>query len=257
MGKANLRDLAQAQHFFQRAFEIDPMFAPACTAMAMSFVYEGAAYASRPLIEAGRMADTWARRAVAIEPDDADAQASLAWSICLTGNMADALERLSLALSINPNSVWAHVVKGAALLFRSDRRSDARGAMLAALRLSPRDPLNAIPSMQIGISYYLERDYLNAFEKLKQVATRHPDFPLPYRFLAASLGQLSHFDEARAALRACIAVSPTSFDFYVRSRPPWFRPEDYEHMLEGLRKAGWDAQESAQRLADQSPSHPC
>ena len=46
-------DLAQAQHFFQRAFEIDPMFAPACTAMAMSYVYEGAAYASRPLIEAG------------------------------------------------------------------------------------------------------------------------------------------------------------------------------------------------------------
>ena len=99
--------------------------------------------------------------------------------------------------------------------------------------------------MQIGISYYLERDYLSAFEKLKQVTTRHPDFPLPNRFLAASLGQLGHLDEARAALRQCIAVSPTSFDFYVRSRPPWFRPEDHEHMLEGLRKAGWDAQASA------------
>jgi adenylate cyclase len=245
IGKNNLTDLASAQHFFQQAIKIDPMFAPACTAMAMSYVYAGAAYASCPLVEAGESADAWARRAVAIDPIDADAQASLAWSISMTGNIEDTMERLSRALSINTNSVWPHVVQGAALLFRSDRRSDAREAMLAALRLSPRDPLNVIPSMQIGISYYLERDYLSAFEKLKQVTTRHPDFPLPYRFLAASLGQLGHLDEARAALRQCIALSPTSFDFYVRSRPPWFRPEDHEHMLEGLRKAGWDAQASA------------
>jgi hypothetical protein len=26
---------------------------------------------------------------------------------------------------------------------------------------------------------------------------------------------------------------------YVRARVPWHRAEDYEHMLEGLRKAGW------------------
>jgi len=244
MGKNNFGDFAQAQHFFQRAFEIDPMFAPTCTAMAMSYVYEGAAYASRPLIEAGNMADLWARRAIAIEPNDAEGQASLAWSTAMSGNIADALERLSLALRINSNSVWSHVVRGAALLF-TGQPSEGREAMLSALRLSPRDPLNVIPSMQIGISYYFERDYLSAFGQLKQVTTRLPDFPLPYRFLAASLGQLGHHDEAQTALRQCIAVSPASFDFYVRSRPPWFRLEDYEHMLEGLRKAGWDAQENA------------
>ena len=33
---------------------------------------------------------------------------------------------------------------------------------------------------------------------------------------------------------------PKSFDMYVRQRAPWFRPEDYNHMLEGLRKAGWE-----------------
>jgi adenylate cyclase len=26
---------------------------------------------------------------------------------------------------------------------------------------------------------------------------------------------------------------------YVRKRVPWFRPEDHAHLLEGLRKAGW------------------
>jgi len=26
---------------------------------------------------------------------------------------------------------------------------------------------------------------------------------------------------------------------YVRGRVPWMRPEDHDHMIEGLRKAGW------------------
>jgi hypothetical protein len=36
-----------------------------------------------------------------------------------------------------------------------------------------------------------------------------------------------------------MAISQASFDFFVRQRPPWFRPEDHDHMLDGLRKAGW------------------
>ena len=45
-------------------------------------------------------------------------------------------------------------------------------------------------------------------------------------------------EEAHAALKKAIAIAPTSFDFYVRQRAPWHRPEDYAHTLEGLRKAG-------------------
>ena len=57
--------------------------------------------------------------------------------------------------------------------------------------------------------------------------------------LAASLGQLGCTDDARAALQTAIEVSPQTFELYVRSCPPWFRSDDHEHMLEGLRKAGW------------------
>jgi adenylate cyclase len=36
-----------------------------------------------------------------------------------------------------------------------------------------------------------------------------------------------------------MAVASNVFDAVVRNRPPFVRPEDQEHMLEGLRKAGW------------------
>jgi adenylate cyclase len=44
----------------------------------------------------------------------------------------------------------------------------------------------------------------------------------------------------RSLQQGAIALAPAAFDMYVRRRVPWQRPEDYAHMLEGLRKAGWE-----------------
>jgi len=62
---------------------------------------------------------------------------------------------------------------------------------------------------------------------------------MPYRWLAAALGQLGLADEANQALHTAMMVTPKAFDLFVSSRVPWHRQEDYEHMLDGLRKAGW------------------
>jgi adenylate cyclase len=73
----------------------------------------------------------------------------------------------------------------------------------------------------------------------QSVVRDFPDFFRPYRWLAASLGQLNRTNEAREALHQAMTISPESFELTVRQRQPWLRPEDYEHMLDGLRKAGW------------------
>ena len=64
---------------------------------------------------------------------------------------------------------------------------------------------------------------------------RSPTDGLPRRS-----GQLGRTAEAKEALEKAIAIAPATFDMYVRERVPWHRPEDYAHMLEGLRKAGWE-----------------
>jgi adenylate cyclase len=63
---------------------------------------------------------------------------------------------------------------------------------------------------------------------------------ISYRVLAAALGQLGQGEEAKRALGRAISLRPAAFEWFVRQRPPGFRAEDYEHMLEGLRKAGWE-----------------
>jgi adenylate cyclase len=58
--------------------------------------------------------------------------------------------------------------------------------------------------------------------------------------LVPALAQAGRLDEAKQALQQAMALAPKFFDMHVRQRLPWMRPEDYEHMLEGLRKAGWE-----------------
>lgn len=79
-----------------------------------------------------------------------------------------------------------------------------------------------------------------AVDTARRVIRLYPDFPLIYRWLAAALGQIGRVDEAHHALNKAIIIGGgSSFDTYVRERVPWHRVEDYEHMLDGLRKTGW------------------
>jgi adenylate cyclase len=92
---------------------------------------------------------------------------------------------------------------------------------------------------QVAISYYYEGDYIRSVEAARHTVARHPNVYPAYRWLAAALGQLGRTEDARAALQKALELSPEAFEFYTHRRPPWHRPEDYEHMLDGLRKAGW------------------
>ena len=46
-------------------------------------------------------------------------------------------------------------------------------------------------------------------------------------------------EEARAALDKAIGTAPAAFRLNVEQRPPWMGQDVHDHMLEGLRKAGW------------------
>jgi adenylate cyclase len=61
-----------------------------------------------------------------------------------------------------------------------------------------------------------------------------------YRWPAAALGQLGRKAEAKEWLEKAIFHAPAAFGMYVRNRVPWFRPEDHAHLVDGLRKAGWE-----------------
>jgi adenylate cyclase len=237
-GLGSTVDHERAKHFFLRAIELDPAFASPYSALAEAFLNDGAVYATLSLADAAKSSAAWAQKAIAIDPEDADAQAAMAYAAIVAGNSDEAHEHLRLARASNPNAPSVLYSEGVVLLFSGDSRQ-ARQSLLACLRLDPRGPRTAGMMQQIAISHYYERDYTKAVEAARQTVARYPVFHLTYRWLAAALGQQGRTKEAHVALRMAIELSPQSFEFYVRHRPPWHRPDNYEHMLDGLRKAGW------------------
>jgi adenylate cyclase len=143
-----------------------------------------------------------------------------------------------MALTCSVNSSWANGQKGA-ILIDSGSPAEGRELLPKALRLSPRDPANATVLNQIARSYSYEADYDSSVNVSTRLVTRYPDHPTAYIWLAAGLGQLGRPGEGHEALQKANDVSPRSFEMSVRIPHPWRRPEDHAHMIDGLRKAGW------------------
>jgi adenylate cyclase len=199
---------------------------------------ESGLFATRPVAEARISIKALALRAVSNDENDAEAHACLSWALNFDGDYEGALAEARRALAISPNLASAHRALGTTLIFAGEPR-EGLVALQTCIRLDPRDPLLHWHLNRVAIAHYYSGDYEATVDTARQLIRISPDFPLIYRWLAAALGQIGRVEEARDALEKAIIVGRGSFEMYVRERVPWHRPEDYEHMLDGLRKAGW------------------
>jgi adenylate cyclase len=234
VGRFSSEDNILAQQFFQRAIDLDPNFAGGYAGLALA-IRRG--LQRRGLLEEDSVLEI-ARRAVSLDPRDAEARARLAFMLLGQGDHDGAIAEVERALAISPNLANAHAVLGQILL-HTGRPQEGRIALEKSIRLDPRDTFAQLNLMNVAISFFLSREYDSAVEAAKRVVRAYPDFPHIYPWLVAALGQSGRIEEARQALQEAIAIAPAAFDLLIRRRPPWYRPEDLDHLIEGLRRAGW------------------
>ena len=239
LSEASPDDNTIAQKFFRQAIDLDPTFAGGYSGLALAQLQAAAVYQKLGLLEAQSSAEALARRAVALDGADAEARSCLGWALQARGELQGALSEIERALGMSPNLAVAHGQRGATLIF-AGRPKEGLAAVQTSIRLDPRDPFSAIRLLHIACGLYFSREYEEAIEAAKQLIRSYPDFPMIYRWPAAALGQLGRTAEAKEALDKAVSLAPAAFDMYVRKRVPWFRPEDHAHLVEGLRKAGWE-----------------
>jgi len=238
MGKFSAVDNALAQELFQQAIDLDPNFAGGYGALAIAQLQSAGVFHKHTLTEVQSTAEVAARKAVALDGADAEARLSLAFALLTRGDLEGALIESERALEISPNLASAHGQLGQVLIF-TGRPKEGLVALETCLRLDPRGPWVAVRLLHVAVAFYFLCEYESSLETLKRVIRSYPDYPSSHRWLVAGLGQAGHVEEAKEALRKAIAITPGSFEMYVRKRVPWHRPEDHAHFLEGLRKAGW------------------
>lgn len=240
LSKATADDDQSAETFFRQAIDLDPTFGASYSAIALCQLQAAALYQKIELRDAQRSAETLARRAVSLDGADAEARSCLGWALQARGEAEDALAEIERALSMSPNLAMAHGHRGATLIF-AGRPKEGVTALNACIRLDPRDPYLAVRLLHIACGLYFCGEYEASIESTKRLIRSYPDFAMVYRWSAAALAQLGRTAEAKEELEKAISRAPGVFNMYVRNRAPWFRPEDHAHLVEGLRKAGWEA----------------
>jgi adenylate cyclase len=239
VSRMSVRDLHEAKRFLRRTIELDPNFGAAYARLTMPILAEATVYQLRGISEAADEALELAQRAILLDPMDAVANSRLGVALMLKGDCDGGLAEASRALEISPNLASAYADLGT-ILASSGQPREALAAFREALRRDPYDPFRLLRLPQIALCHYYLREYDKAVEVARAAIRSYPDHPWAYYRLAAALGQMGRVDEAENALQKALSVAPKAFEMFVRSRPVWNRREDYEHMLEGLRKAGWE-----------------
>jgi adenylate cyclase len=226
--------------FFRRAVELDPLFAEPHAMLARFHNGEATRGGGRPLDDGLKLAEAEARAALRLDVTNASAHTALAWVFNQRCDVASALEQAERAISLNRNDPMGYLAKGHVLVF-AGRHDEARSALGDALRLDPKGQTVPGALHHIAISFYLDREYASAEIACRKGIRAHPDFPRTYPYLAATLGQLGRQQEACEAMQKTLSVAPVYLNFLTSDRPPWYRPGDHDHLIDGLRKAGWSA----------------
>lgn len=176
-----------------------------------------------------------AKKAVALEPDDAYARLALAINLLFSGDPQGGKEEAQKALTLNPNFANAYAALGNAEIFLGDPLAGLPYLEIA-IRLDPAYKAQTLHF--VGLAQLLARHYADAAETFRERIRLVPGTDMSRSYFAATLGHLGQIDEARAVWAELMAIKPGySLDAHL-GRLPWHSPQDEAAIREGLAKAG-------------------
>jgi TolB-like protein/class 3 adenylate cyclase/Tfp pilus assembly protein PilF len=222
----------EAIRLLKQSLDIDPKFARAWTGLAWSYSVL-AGFLDDPR-EVGKAQADAARRAVELDPADAEAHAALAYVHGTAGDLPRVEAELDKALSLNPNSAdILTFYAGWASSF--GKAEEGMTAAERAMRLNPNMPAWALNSFRYA--YFMVGRYEDAL-RMQDRRPRESYQRYDYVFRAASLAALGRVDEARAAVAETLKQFPNITVEGFAGAPEWSEAER-RRLTETMRKAGF------------------
>ena len=179
-----------------------------------------------------------ARQAVALDSSDAYAHNMLAMACLWARQNQDAISSLQRAVELNPSYAHARASLGDTFS-RVGRTEEGISMMEDAMRLQPDAPNLRHFNAFLARACISARRYEEAVEWARKAIHLRSDLAHAHCLLAVSLAHLGRNEEARTALDQCERIQPDFFESAVELGP-FENPAANEHILDGLRKAGWE-----------------
>jgi len=194
--------MQKAEHYFQQAVDSDPTYAAAysgladCNSGLMWHGFESPA-------EALSKAYAAARKAVEIDPQSAEAHASLGLVLSHHWDWAGAEAEFRRALELDPQYANAHHWYGDYLSIKS-RPDEALAEARRGLEL---DPLNLMISTWVGLRYYMAHNYSAAIEQHRNSVELDSNFAAAHLLLGEDYVQAGLHSEGISELKRAASLS--------------------------------------------------
>jgi len=191
--KRSVESLRKAVDYFSQAIARDPNYAAAYAGLSDSYVLLVGDFGVLPRIEGAVQTEAAAERALALDPDLAEAHTSLAFAnFFLNWQFAVADTHFRRALAVNPNYATAHHWYGN-YLSDMGREDEGLAQIRRALEI---DPLSPIISRDVAWPLFFSGRYDEAVSHLAMTLGAHPGYLAAERLMARAYGQKGDTAEA-------------------------------------------------------------
>ena len=194
--------MQKAEQYFQRAIDNDATYAAAFSGLAdcnSGMTWHGFKSPSEALPKAYAAA----RKALEIDPDSAEAHASLGLAMSHRWDWVGAEAEFRRALQLDPQYANTHHWYGDYLSMQR-RHAEAIAEARRALQL---DPLNLMIGTWVGLRYYLAHDYMQAIEENRASVDLDPNFAAAHLLLGEDYIQVGMHKKAIDELKTAANLS--------------------------------------------------
>src|SRR6478672_8036120 len=239
----------------KRAVEIDPDYPQAWALMGLAQANLRHGFADHDVSEDGSAA---AERALALNPNIAEARLPKAWRLAEEGRHDEANAEIAAALELDPDS-WEVNKEAARLFYRQRRLDDAARYLEKATKVMESD----YHGLGMLFAYYnaqhdaegARRTAQRTVEQVEKVLQTNPDNGAALAFGAMSLAALGNLDRARDWVERSLLVDPENLQ--MRYNLAWGLNKifgDPEAAIEMLRPVMANAGANIIRLAANDPN---
>jgi adenylate cyclase len=228
----------EALSLFYRAIELDPNFASAYAMAARCYSQRRASGwmidRSQEVVETARLA----RRAVELGWDDAVALSAAGFALAyVVGDINNGDALIDRALALNANLAWAWYFSGWVKVWLGEPEVAIK-RVERALRLSPHDPHAFNMKSVIAYAHFASARYTEALSWAESALLARPDHGSALRVLAAGYAMTECRDQAGKTMVRLRELDPELRISNLQDRIPLQKAEDFNRLVEGLRKAG-------------------
>lgn len=235
--RSNREDNVRARQLYLQAIKLDPRFARAHAAVALTHTEDSRYGWSADAAASMRKAVEFARGAVELDASIPQTHWALGYVYVFNRQYDEAVSAAERAIALDPNNADAYTTLAFGRVYQR-RPTEAIPLVQKAMRLNPHYP-SQYPSV-LGRAYYYAGQHSKAVETLRHALEINPGRISPHLYLILSYVALGELEEARWEMQQLRTYVPGFSLANIESALPVIDAREFKRIENDLRQAGID-----------------